>query len=134
MKAKDILKERHGYIAFELDEQSRNILLKTFPPKYPEVIGHHITHQFGVPEGTKLPSDVKDVKVIGYADDGTSLEALVVDVNGSTQRPDGGTYHITWSLDREQGRKPVHSNNLIKEQGYERISPIQITAIPGWIQ
>ena len=130
MKAKDILKERHGYIAFELDEQSRNILLKTFPPKYPEVIGHHITHQFGVPEGTKLPSDVKDVKVIGYADDGTSLEALVVDVNGSTQRPDGGTYHITWSLDREQGRKPVHSNNLIKEQGYERISPIQITVIP----
>lgn len=132
MKAKDILKERHGYIAFELDEQSRNILLKTFPPKYPEAIGQHITYQFGVPEGTNLPSELKDVKVIGYADDGTSLEALVVSINDSTQRPDGGTYHITWSLDREQGRKPVHSNNLIKEQGYERISPIQITAIPGW--
>lgn len=132
MKAKDILKERNGYIAFELDEQSRNILLKAFPPKYPEVIGHHITHQFSVPEGTKLPSELKDVKVIGYADDGTSLEALVVAINDSIQRPDGGTYHITWSLDREQGRKPVHSNNLIKEQGYEKISPIQIAAIPKW--
>jgi len=77
-----------------------------------------------------LPSELKDVKVIGHADDGISLEALVVSINGSTQRSDGGTYHITWSLDREQGRKPVHSNGLIKEQGYERISPIQITAIP----
>ncbi len=132
MKAKDILKERHGYIAFELDERSRNILLKTFPPKYPEAIGHHITHQFGVPEGTKLPSEPEDVKVIGIADDTIGLEALVVAINGSLSRPDGGLYHITWSLDREQGRKPVHSNNLIKERGYEKVPPIRITAIPKW--
>ena len=52
MKAKDILKERHGYIAFELDEQSRNILLKTFPPKYPITLTSFTSEGNFVPSGT----------------------------------------------------------------------------------
>lgn len=118
-----------GYIAFAISEQSRQQLATIFEPKYPEWIGHHITHQFGVGKDVEMP-ELPEVYVVGYADDGTSLEALVVAVNGSTERPDGGTYHITWSLDRDKGRKPVHSNDLIATQRYKKIRPIKIEVTP----
>lgn len=118
-----------GYIAFELDERSRQQLAQVFEPKYPEWIGRHITHQFGVGKDVELP-ELPEIQVIGYVDDGDSLEALVVAVNGSIERPDGGTYHITWSLDRDKGRKPVHSNDLIATQRYKKIKPIPIEVEP----
>lgn len=127
MKKKNL---KESYIAFELDGKDRNHLLSIFPPKYPNVIAHHITYQFGVPKNSELPDQPGDMNVIGYVDDGKSIEALVVEINGSVKRPDGGIYHITWSLDRSQGRKPVHSNNLIAEKGYEQIIPIRISATP----
>lgn len=116
-----------GYIAYTLDKKSRNKLKSIFPPKYPEFIGHHITYKFGVGADEKLPKG-GTFKVVGYADDGKGLEALVVEVNGKTQRPDGKIYHITWSLDRSKGRKPVHSNNLIASKGFENVSPVGIMA------
>ena len=39
--------------------------------------------------------------------------ALVVRINGAVERPDRGAYHITWSLDRARGRRPVESNDVI---------------------
>jgi hypothetical protein len=105
------------YTAYVLDDKSRRSLAKVFPPKYPEFVGHHITLKFGVPKDTKKPRPA-DISIVGYADDGEGLEALVVSVNGKTIRPDGKTYHITWSLDRSKGRKPVQSNALV-QQGYQ---------------
>ena len=92
----------------------------------------NITHLFGVSKDTALP-EVGTVEIVGYADDGKSIEALIVAIDGSTERPDGKTYHITWSLDREQGKKPVHSNNLIEEEGFEKIDSILIDAKPKFI-
>ena len=132
MKINQILTE--GYIAFELDKKDRSHLLEKFPPKYSDVIGHHITYKFGVSSDTKLPKGSKNIEVVGYADDGDSIEALVVAVNGSTTRPDGKIYHITWSLDREKGRKPVHSNALIEKNGFTRIDPIKISAKPEFFK
>ena len=128
MRAKQFLRE--AYIAFELSAESRAELLKHFPPKYPDVIAHHITYAFGVPKDSELPENPEHVEVVGYADDGKSLEALVVAINGSTERPDGKVYHITWSLDRGQGRKPVQSNDLIAENGFEKVNPIHIKVTP----
>jgi len=120
------------YIAFELDETSRRRLAQQFPPKYPELIGHHITYKRNVKRNSteNLPETPKTVNVIGYADDGEGIEALVVSINGSKDRLDGGTYHITWSLDRDKGRKPVDSNNLVATQGFKNVSPIQIVVKP----
>ena len=118
------------YIAFELDKKSRRQLAKVFEPKYPEFIGHHITYKFDVPKDAKIPSAPKSVEVIGYADDGEGIEALVVALNGKKDRPDGNTYHITWSLDRDKGKKPAHSNNLIATQGFKNVAPIQIVVKP----
>ena len=127
MRAREILLEM--YIAYELDKKSRQRLAVTFPPKYPEFIVHHITYKFSTGKDDKLPAIPKSIRVIGYADDGEGLEALVVEINGKINRPDGKIYHITWSLDRSKGRKPVHSNGLVMN-GYESITPIDIQAKP----
>jgi len=124
MRAKEILSEM--YIAYELDKKSRRSLAATFPPKYPEFIGHHITYKMGKGD---LPAMPKSVKVVGYADDGDGLEALVVEINGKRNRPDCNIYHVTWSLDRSKGRKPMHSNGLVAN-GYEAVTPIDIQAKP----
>lgn len=118
------------YIAFELDKKSRRQLAKVFEPKYPDFIGHHVTYKFGVDKDAKLPFPPKKMEVIGYVDDGEGLEALVVAINGSSERSDGNTYHITWSLDREKGKKPVHSNDLIAMKGYKKVTPVEIKAKP----
>lgn len=104
-----------SYFAYTLSNGVRESLKMQFPPKFSDFIGQHITVWFGGnPPDVVLSGlgQVSHVKVIGYAAD-ESLEALVVAVDGESERPDGKVYHITWSLDREQGRKPVDSNAVI---------------------
>lgn len=119
---------RHGYIALELSEGDRARLAAKFPPKFSKFIGHHVTYLFGTKSSTPLP-DIKSVEVVGYACDEDGLEALVCRVDGSLKRIDGRTYHITWSLEPDEGFKPVQSNKLL-EQGWEEVTPINITAQP----
>lgn len=128
MKVQEILME--AYTAYVLDDASKNILAERFPPKYPEFIGHHITVEFGVPADTDVPVPA-NIKVIGYKDSGDGLEALVVSVNGSTRRPDGQTYHITWSLDRSK-YSPVDSNGLLRADGgrFTLVRTIPISTAP----
>jgi hypothetical protein len=40
----------------------------------------------------------------------TDMDILVVAINGATTRPNGGTYHITWSINKDAGKKPNDSN------------------------
>lgn len=103
-----------AYTGWEISEQDRATLMGLFAPAYPDVIAHHVTFK----PNTSNPSDIPDsaeLVVVGFADDGQGVQALVVEVDGSTVRPDGGTYHITWSIDRSRGRKPVHSNDVIAQ-------------------
>jgi hypothetical protein len=57
------------------------------------------------------------------------VQALVVEIDGSVTRPDGSIYHITWSLDRAAGRKPLESNAVLLS-GWHRVRPIKIALIP----
>ena len=98
----------------------RDRLLARFPPKYGRVIADHVTLQAGASEGTPLPRDVS-AEIVGYADDGDSLECLVVSIDGTTDRPDGSTFHITWSLDKSKGREARESNDVLKENGWARL-------------
>jgi hypothetical protein len=59
--------------------------------------------------------------IVGRSDDGRGVEAMVVQIDGSTGRPDGGTYHITWSLGA--GRRAVESNDVIKACRWDAIDP-----------
>jgi hypothetical protein len=54
--------------------------------------------------------------VIGWADDERGVECLVVDIDGTFDRPDGSTYHITWSLGPT--RKARESNDVLRDQGF----------------
>jgi hypothetical protein len=107
----------------------RERLLERFPAKYERTIADHVTLQAGASEGTPLPRDV-EAQVVGHADDGESLQALVVEIDGTTDRPDGSTYHITWSLG--PGRRAKESNDVIREQRWERLDrPMPIRLEPA---
>lgn len=108
-----------AYSGWEIDEDCRAALLELFPPAYQDVIAHHVTEQPGVKKGS-LPPETAEIDIIGIVRrDG--VEALIVTVNGTSKRPNGGIYHITWSLDSAAGRKPVHSNDVIRDHGFETL-------------
>ena len=48
----------------------------------------------------------------------TAWNAMVVTIDGTTDRPDGSTFHITWSLDKSKGREARESNDVLKERGW----------------
>ena len=81
--------------------------------------GHHcpsrVTLRSGVPPDFPLPAEREGV-VVGVADDGAGVQALVVEIGGTTRRPDGSTYHVTWSLG--PGRRTVESNDAIRDRGW----------------
>jgi hypothetical protein len=107
----------------------RDSLLESFPPTYERVIADHVTLQAGASEDTPLPREV-GAQVVGRANDGSSLECLVVEIEGTTDRPDGSTYHITWSLG--PGRMAKESNDVLRERGWQRIDrPIPIELEPA---
>lgn len=107
----------------------RERLLERFPPKYDRAIADHVTLQVGASEDTPLPREV-EAEIVGYADDGESLECLVVAVDGTADRPDGSTYHITWSLGA--GRKAKESNEVLREGGWQYLDrPIPIRIEPA---
>jgi len=114
-----------------LNREDRRNLLERFPPKFPDTIAEHVTLQFS---GTcELPKQ-KIGEVIGETDDQEGVQALVVSIGGTTDRPDGSTYHITWSLDRARGRKPVESNEVIRRLGWRELpEPISIRLQPARI-
>ncbi|CAN7527825.1 hypothetical protein LJR225_003804 [Phenylobacterium sp. LjRoot225] len=117
------------YTGWLLDPGDREALLRRFPPRYPEVVAHHVTLKFG--DRAAVPPINTTGEVIGQADDGLGVEALVVRIAGSTDRPDGSTYHITWSL--APGREARESNAVIASLGWTGLPqpvPIRLLARP----
>ena len=105
------------------------MLLDRFPPVYENVIADHVTLRVGATPDTPLPRKPA-AQIVGRANDGDSLECLVVKLDGATDRPDGSTYHITWSLG--PGRKARESNDVLRDQGWDYIdAPIEIDLQPA---
>jgi hypothetical protein len=114
---------------WKLPSDERERLLERFEPRYEQCIADHVTLNASASEGTPLPRKF-DSEVVGHADDGESLECLVVSVGGTTDRPDGSTYHITWSLGPD--RKPKESNDVLREHGWKALDrPIPIELEPA---
>ena len=117
-----------GVIGWLVDEPQRPALLERFPPVYAKTIAHHVTLRSGVAEDEPLPPDVTAV-IIGEADDGEGVQALVVEIDGTTDRPDGSTYHITWSL--ADGREAKESNDVIRDHGWTPREHVPVKLTPG---
>jgi len=115
---------------WKLVRDERDTLLQRFPPKYDNVIAAHVTLRTGATLQTPLPRTPGSARIVGHADDGDGLECMVVELDGTTDRPDGSTYHITWSLG--PGRKARESNDVLRDKGWEPLpAPIDVTLEPA---
>jgi len=105
--------EGDSVIGWKLDREQRKELLQQFPPRYGEVDADHVTLRTGAADDAPLPEEDQG-EIVGRVDDGRGVEAMVVAIAGTTDRPDGSTYHITWSL--QPGRQAQESNDVLASQ------------------
>ena len=112
--------EGNNTIGWKIDRAQRKELLQQFPPRYRNVDADHVTLRTRSAEDSALPEEVLG-EIVGQVDDGRGLEALVVAIGGTTDRPDGSTYHITWSL--EPGREAQESNDVLAERDWTALDP-----------
>lgn len=135
-------------ICYEIDKDSKAMLMEKFPPKYPEAKYDHITICMGG-LGAPLPEPAEKVEVVGIADDGNGLEALIVKVNDSATRKDGKVWHVTGSYDpsklapaafdvfakpgkeKEKPYKPATSNGFLA-QVLDKDGQPKATDNPNW--
>jgi len=94
------------------------------------VIADHVTLNVGASAQTPLPRRPDTSRIVGHADDRSGVECMVVELDGTTDRPDGSTYHITWSLG--PGRKARESNDVLRERRWKPLpAPIDISLEPA---
>src|SRR4051794_14008739 len=86
-----------GAIGWKLDRAERAKLIELFPPKYRNAVADHVTLA-KARRDAPLPEE-NEGEIIGRTDDGRGVEAMVVRIGGTPDRPDGSIYHITWSLE-----------------------------------
>jgi hypothetical protein len=120
---------KKGYVGWLLPDSAKHQLWILFPPKYEQVVAHHCTLKFGVTSDHPLPTATYG-EVVGVADDASGVQALILKIDGTTVRPDGNTFHITWSL--APGRKPVESNQVIEDLGFDSVKEVMIPLVPKW--
>lgn len=113
-------------LGWKLDRAQRDTLLAALPPRYELSVADHVTLSV---KGSELPEPVTTSAIVGHADDGRGVEAYVVEINGSTTRPDGGTWHITWSLAEHRAAK--ESNDVIADLGWTCTPQIAVTLLPA---
>ena len=104
-------------LGWKLEPAGRAELLARFAPTYAETVADHVT--FGRKSKAPPLPEADRAIVVGRADDGSGVEALVVEVGGTTSRWDGGTYHVTWSL--APGREAKESNDVIAQRGWQPV-------------
>jgi hypothetical protein len=116
-----------GFVGWSVDRRERETLLRRFPPRYPNVVADHVTLKFG--DVRAIPPTDTWGEIVGEADDGAGVQALVVSIRGTTERPDGSTYHITWSL--AAGRQAKESNDVIARLGWRDLpEPVRVSLEP----
>ena len=118
-------------IGWKLDRDQRRQLLERFAPTYPDAVADHVSLKSHLPADAAPPPAVS-CRIIGRADDGEGVEAMVVEIDGDSGRPDGAVFHITWSLDRAKGRRAVESNDVIRDRGWTAFdAPVDVSVIPA---
>jgi hypothetical protein len=116
-------------IGWKLPRGERDTLLARSAPAYANVVADHVTLRAHVDARSALPPATTGL-IVGRSDDGRGVEAMVVRLEGSTDRPDGSTYHVTWSLG--PNRRAVESNDVIARHGWQPVDPpVPVTLEPA---
>ena len=124
-------KRRGGtVVGWKLDRgRQPDELLAEVPPRYETIVADHVTLVPKVASDTPLPHPVS-AQAIGQVDDGRGVQALIVEIDGGTDRPGGGTYHITWSL--ADGRTAKESNEALAACEWQRFDePLPLRLVPA---
>ena len=107
---------KNKYLAFVLDAESREKLIRLFKPSFSKVICHHVTIEYnldthGIPGLFEKLLDGKQnrINAIGIAR-GDGVECVAISIDNNTVRADGSFYHVTLCV--EPPHKPVESNTL----------------------
>ncbi|HYD37099.1 MAG TPA: hypothetical protein VEA60_05765 [Allosphingosinicella sp.] len=120
--------EGDSVIGWKLDREQRRELLQQFPPRYRNVDADHVTLRTETADDAPLPEENRG-EIVGRVDDGRGVEAMVVAIGGTTDRPDGSTYHITWSLGPD--RKAQESNDVLASRRWTAFDlPMPVTLEP----
>jgi hypothetical protein len=116
-------------LGWKLDRAQRAELLERFEPIYGNVVADHVTLASKVSRDAPLPGKVA-AEIVGRIHDDQGVEALVVAIDGTTDRPDGSTYHITWSLGH--GRRAKESNDVLARNPWQPLrEPIPLKLDPA---
>lgn len=113
---------------WKIDPEERDRLLARFPPRYERRVADHVTLRFGSDANTPLPTET-EARIVGEADDDAGVQALVVEIGGTSARGDGSHFHITWSLGA--GRAAKESNDVIAACGWTAVDPVRIALQPA---
>ena len=116
-----------NYTAYSLSAMDVVTVRDKFEQKFSKAYYDHITYCLGKPENMNDFMLGTSFKVVGYACN-DRIEALVVEVNGSTVRPDGKTFHITLSYD-DSVASPKDSNILL-QNGWEPVEHFELQPYP----
>ena len=115
---------------WKLDRALRDDLLQRFPPRYARAVADHVTLLPPARDGAgKPPATVQRARIVGRADDEAGVEAMVVELDGTLDRPDGGTWHVTWSL--APGREAKESNDVIARLGFTPMDGPDLSLVPA---
>ena len=128
---RSVLMANDPVTGWKLPADERNRLLQLVPPLFPNLVADHVTLRAGTGPDTPLPEETSGV-VVGEVDDGEGVQALILEIGGSTVRDDGGTYHITWSP--AFGREAKESNDVIARLGWRPLpapAPVSIDLQPA---
>ena len=91
-----------NYAALKLDKEQRTALIEMLPALFPKIKCDYIA--LGLMDKSsardQFATDPKSIEVLGIADDGDGVQALVVRVDGKMRCDyDGKIFHITFSID-----------------------------------
>jgi len=88
---------------WKLNRDERAALLEGLPADYGGTVADHVMLAAHLPEDADLSTATRG-EIVGAAGDARGGQAMVVAIDGTTHRSDGGTYHVTWSLGAGGGR------------------------------
>lgn len=120
------------YLGIFLDSESKNELLRRFPPKHGNIEADHVTVMFR-PSEEEMDAFLEDfqfgqqipMKVTGYAEDDKG-QALAVELPTELSPHVRRSPHITVSL--APGVEPLYSNELI-EEGTTEVEPVTVKGV-----
>ena len=101
-----------AYSAVVLDEESKQKLIKVFKPMIPEgweIIAHHMTLNMGAID-PKYVQDLNKEILLTVVDYAIDEKVMAVGVTG--YQTNNAKAHITLAVNRQDGGKPMMSNNL----------------------